>query len=272
MCLRKTLLAALLAGGAWVAATRADDRRFTYTYEPETPPARDLEYENWVTLGLGRSSQVGQDHYSVWALRQEVEYGVTDRYALGLYVNESVESYHVPPTGSSVSSSKFQGVSLENRYNFLNPADHAIGFTGYLEGTYSGENAELEAKLIFGQRHGDWKWALNLDEATEWEDHLSQVEGELGASFGIARDLGRYWSVGLELRNRTLLPDYQRVESTALFLGPVVSYHRARWWAALTVLPQIYGWNFGGDPDGSAQYELVDHEKIEIRLLFGVSF
>ena len=32
------------------------------------------------------------------------------------------------------------------------------------------------------------------------------------------------------------------------------------------------GWNFNGDPDGESRYELVDHEKINIRLLIGFNF
>ena len=45
-------LTGVLLTGALVVISRADDRRFTYTYEPETPPAGSLEFENWVTFGL----------------------------------------------------------------------------------------------------------------------------------------------------------------------------------------------------------------------------
>jgi len=265
-------LTAALAMGALVVISRADDRRFTYTYEPETPPAGSLELENWVTLGVGRDSTVGQKNYNQWDLRQELEYGVSDRYALGLYLNEQATSFQNPGTRGKESSFDWKGVSLENRFNVLNPAEHAVGLTLYLEGTYSGEEAEVEEKVILGQRHGDWKWALNLIHATDWEDNLSKREGELGASFGLARDLGKHWSVGLELRDETLMPDYREFESTAVFLGPVVSYHQEKWWAALTVMPQVYGWNRDGSADGNSHLELVDHEKVNIRLLFGFNF
>jgi hypothetical protein len=128
----------------------------------------------------------------------------------------------------------------------------------------------LEEKVILGQRHGDWKWAFNLIHATEWEDNLRNREGELGASFGLARDLGKHWSLGLELRDETLVPDYRAFESTALFFGPVVSYRQDKWWAALTVMPQVYGWNSDGAADGNSHLELVDHERVNVRLLFGI--
>lgn len=266
------VLTGLLAGSVLFGSAKADERRFTYTYEPETLPAGALEYENWVTLRSQRNERVGKDNYNRWDLRQELEYGVTDRYTVALYLNEKAESYRNPFTGADESEFEFKGISLENRYNVLNPAEHPIGVTLYLEGRFSGEEAELEQKLIFGQRHGQWKWALNLEHATEWEDNLHETEGELGASLGVARDLGKNWSLGLEMRNQTLLPEYHAVENTALFLGPTVSYHQERWWAALTVLPQIHGWNFDGDPDGNRHLELVDHERINVRLLIGIHF
>jgi len=88
-------------------------------------------------------------------------------------------------------------LSLENRFNVLNPATHKIGLTLYLEGRYSGEEAAVEEKIIIGQRHGNWKWAFNLEHETEWEENLSEVEGELGASLAIARDLGKHWALGV---------------------------------------------------------------------------
>ena len=254
------------------ASSRGDERRFTYTYEPETLPAGVFEVENWVTLGAERNATVGQENYRRWDLRQELEYGVTDWYSASLYLNETVESFREPTTGANVSDSDWKGVSLENRFNVVNPATHAVGLTLYLEGRYSGQEAELEEKIIIGQRYGKWKWAFNLIQETEWEDELSKVEGEVGASLGIARDLGKHWALGLEFRNENILPDYKSWESSAFFLGPTFSYRRESWWAALTVMPQIYGWNNSASQDGDSHLELNDHEKVNVRLLFGISF
>jgi len=255
-----------------LVSSRADERRFTYVYEPETLPAGALEFENWVTLRTQRNKEVGQENYNRWDLRQELEYGVTDRYTVALYLNEKAESYREPDSGQDYSEFEWKGLSLENRYNLLNPAEHAVGLSLYLEGRYSGEEAELEQKIIFGQRHGDWKWALNLEHATEWEDNLHETEGELGLSCGIARDLSANWSVGLEFRNRTLLPDYEDFESSAFFVGPVISYRQEKWWGALTLLPQVYGWNKDGGTDGDPNLDLSDHERLNVRLLLGINF
>jgi hypothetical protein len=251
---------------------QADERRFGYTYEPETLPEGALEFENWVTLRAGRSASVGQENFNRWELRQELEYGVTDRYTVAFYLNERAQSYRNPATGADTSAFTWKGVSLENRYNLLNPAEHAVGLTLYLEGRYSGEEAAVEQKLILGQRSGAWKWALNLEHETEWEHQLRDVEGELGLSAGLARDLGNHWSLGVELRNQSLLPDYNAIENSALYLGPTLGFRQEKWWAVLSVQPQVYGWNQRSRSDGHSHLELKDHERVNIRFLTGFNF
>ena len=60
--------------------------------------------------------------------------------------------------------------------------------------------------------------------------------------------------------------------STAFFLGPVVNYRQEKFWATLTVLPQIYGRNFLGNPDSHRTLDLAGHERVNVRLIFGLSF
>jgi len=270
------ILMGTLASSLCLTGARADERRFTYTYEPEILPQGAMEFEQWVTLRTQRTSggEVKQGNYNLWELREELEYGVTDNYSVSLYLNASSESFRdysqTPPADTS--KFKFDGVSIENRYMVLNPANHRVGLTLYLEPRFSGDEAELEEKILLGQRFGDWKWALNLTHATEWSDNLHTTEGEVEVSFGLARDLGKNWSLGLEVRDHNELPDYRIWENTALFLGPVVSYRQEKWWAALTIMPQIFGANFHGDPDGNGNLELEGHERVNIRLLFGISF
>ncbi len=251
---------------------RADERRFAYTYEPETMPKGGREFEQWVTLRSQRTRTVGQQNFNRWELREALEYGVTDNYTVELYLNASSESFRDPATGTDHSNFKFDGMSLENRYMVLNHASHAVRLHLYLEPRFAGEEAEVEGKIILGQRYGNWKWAFNLTHATEWSENFHNTEGELEASIGVARDLGSHWALGLELRDHNELPDYRRWENTALFLGPVVSYRQEKWWGTLSVLPQIYGANFGEDPDGHGNLELEGHERLNVRLILGFDF
>jgi hypothetical protein len=257
----------LLAGTAL-----ADHRIFTYTYEPETEPKGDWELEQYVTSRLTRDAAVGQEHYQKWESRTEVEHGVTDRYTLGVYVNDDYEHFHDPSTGNNSDVNRFSGISLENRYNVLDPVENPVGLTLYLEPTWDGQNAELEQKIILGQTHGNWKWAVNLAHATEWEGDLNNYEGELELSAGLGYALSSRWTLSLEARDHNELPLYQQWENSAVYLGPTLSYHRMKWWAALTVMPQIYGWNQSGNPDQNTHLELEGHERLNLRLIVGYSF
>jgi hypothetical protein len=253
-------------------ATHANERVFTYSYEPETMPKGSMEFEQWVTLRTQRTKDVGQDNYNRWELRSEFEYGVTDNYTLSFYLNTKATSFRDPVSKADESEFEFAGVSIENRYMVLNPAEHAIGLALYLEPGFSGEEAELEQRIILGQRHGDWKWALNLVHETEWEDNLHETEGEVQGTFGITHFLGKNWAAGLELRSVSAIPEYREWEYTALYAGPVVTYRQENWWATLTVMPQLYGKNFEGNPDNHRNLVLDEQERVNVRLIFGVSF
>ncbi len=264
------LIALILA--ASVASALGTERNFTYTYEPETMPKGGFEYEQWVGLGAGRNEAVGQEDYNRWEFRHEFEYGLTDNYTLSLYVNHSLENFNEPVTSTHHSHYSFDGVSLENRYLLVNPVEHAVGVGLYLEPRYAGDEAELEEKLILGQRYGDWKWALNLTHATEWADDFHSTEGEVEVSLGVGRRLGKHWNIGVEARDHNELPNYDVWENTAFYLGPVVSYQREKWWATLTVMPQVFGTNFQDNPSKSNYLELEGHERWNARLIVGVGF
>jgi len=251
--------------GAW-----ATERYFTYSYEPETMPAGAAEFEQTITLRAGRDAEVGQENFNRWEFREEFEYGATDRYTVALYLNTLAENYRDPVTLETHSEFKFDGLSLENRCLLLNPAEHAVGLTLYLEPRYSGDEAELEQRIILGQRCGDWKWALNLAHATEWNLNDDGEEGEVELSFGITRPVSKRWSLGIEARDHNELPEYELWENTAVFVGPVVTYTQENWWATLTVLPQVYGNNFQGNPDGNHAFDLEGHERVNVRLIFGI--
>ena len=251
---------------------RANERVFTYSYEPETQPKGAMEFEQWITLRTQRAKEAGQDNYNRWELREEFEYGVTDNYTLSLYLNTKATSFRDPVAKEDESEFEFAGVSLENRYMVLNPAEHAVGLALYLEPGFSGEEAEIEQRIILGQRHGDWKWALNLVHETEWEDNLHETEGQVEGTFGVTRFLGTHWAAGLELRSVSAIPEYRDWEYTALYVGPVVSYRRENWWATLTVMPQVFGENFEGNPDRHRNLVLDEQERVNARLIFGIGF
>lgn len=277
----KIFLGVLLLGLSAVSTAQASQRLFTYTYEPETMPQGAKEFENWVTLRTQRDDAVGQHNYNKWELRQEFEYGVTDNYTASLYLNESYEYFSNketdPATGDETTTrtheSQFDGVSIENRWMILNPATNPVGLTLYFEPRFSGEELELEEKIILGQRSGDWKWAFNITHATEWSDDYDKTEGELEFTLGVTREMNKHWNLGVEFRNHNELPEYNEWENTVFFLGPVVSYRQDNWWITVTAMAQVYGKNYANpDPDGKSNFELEGHEYLNVRCAIGIEF
>ena len=281
MKLKKVVLLGILFSWALIPGAHATERLFTYTYEPETMPRGALEFEQWVTYRSTRNNAVGQNHYTRWDLREELEYGVTDNYTLSLYLNEKSEYFRNPATHAKTNEFEFEGVSVENKLMVLDPAKKPVGLSLYLEPSIGNGEFELEEKIILGQRFGadkEWKWAFNAVHATEWEDSEdpakgTEVEGELEFDFGLTRELGKHWNLGVELRNHNEIPEYDEWEHTAFFVGPVIAYHRENWWATLTFLTQAYGHNgTSPDPDNNKNLVLDGHELFNARLIAGVSF
>ncbi len=260
----------------------ASERYFTYTYEPETMPQGALEFEQWATFRTTRNDKVGQNHFTRWDFREELEYGVTDYYTLSLYLNEKSEYFRNPATNVKTNEFEFEGVSIENKWMVLNPAEHPVGLSLYLEPRIGNGEFELEEKIILGQRFGqnkEWKWAFNATHATEWKDSEApdkgtETEGELEFTFGITREMSKRWYLGVEFRNHNEIPEYDEWEHTAFFLGPVVTYRQENWWATVTTMVQVYGRNYnaGGDPDGESNLVLDEHELLNVRCVIGIDF
>ncbi len=261
----------------------ASVRNFTYTYEPETMPQGELEFEQSATLRAIRNDAVGQEHYTAWDLREELEYGLTDYWQMALYLNEKSEYFRDPATFAKTNTFEFDGVSLENKWMVLNPAESPVGLSLYVEPRIGNGEFELEEKVIIGQRFGadqEWKWAANATHATEWKDtddpaEGTEVEGELEFTAGLIRELTKSWSLGVELRNHNeIVDDYDHWEHTAFFVGPVLNYKTEKWWFTLTALGQVFGRNYPKDgeidTDGEPDFVLDEHEYLNVRCIFGI--
>ena len=263
--------AALLAAAALLTAAnmRADERLFTYVQEAEVLPKGGLEFEQWLTHRRDKAEGV----FARWDFREELEYGLTDRLSAAGYLNfKSTHSEGVTNL-TDESAFEFEGVSTELKYRVLNPNTQPLGVLLYGEATYNGEEFELEQKLVF-QKNFAQKWvaAFNVIFEEEWAFKPTVTEEELKVELtaGVAYKVNSHWSIGIEGRNhRVFAPGFNfgNQEANAWFVGPNVHYGRDKWWATLTVLPQVHG-----SPDTRDGLELEEHEKIEVRLIAGINF
>ena len=247
----------------------ADERLFTYVQEAEVLPKGGLEFEQWLTHRRSKADGV----FARWDFSEELEYGLTDRLTVAGYLNFK-NTYSEGVTGQTDESRfEFEGISTELKYQLLNPNIKPIGILLYGEATYNGDEFELEEKLVLQKNFGEkWVAAFNVTLEQEWAFTPTDTEEELALEMtaGIAYKIGSHWSVGVEGRNhRVFAPglDFSHRVADAWFVGPNVHYARDKWWATLTVLPQVHG-----SPNTRNGLELEEHEKIEVRLIAGVNF
>jgi Family of unknown function (DUF6662) len=293
----RSLLVPVVALVALLAtAAHADENFFGYSYGSETLPKGKWELYNWLTW---RTSK-GAGDYDALDLKQEIEYGITDRFQASLYLNER---YHAiedsapleendegeeEPEFGNRDEFAFQGVQLAFKYNVLSPYEDPLGLALYLEPGYSridkisGEHEdewELEAKLILQKNFLDDQLiaVLNISPEMEWEkgrgEHETETELPLEFTGGLIYRLAPKWYAGVEARYHSEYPNFPDEitrEHWAMFVGPVIHYGAERWWFTLTALPQVYG--KPQEEERSHTLHLAEHERFELRLKTGINF
>jgi hypothetical protein len=256
------------------ASARADERFFTYSQDADVIPQGRWEFEQWLTLRKGYpEGDQDYDQYR-WDFREEIEHGLTEQLSGSLYLNFRQDSIVAQQPGLQSSSEfSFQGVSGELKYQLLNPNTKPVGVALYVEPTYNGNEVEMEWKFILSKNLGDqWVLAANAIFEQEWKTEHGQLEMEsvLEFTLGAAYRFTPHWSVGLEGRYRSVYAGATLDEhlGAGWFLGPNIHYGTSRWWATLTVLPQI-----AGNPStGSPGLNTTESAVLETRLIFGINF
>jgi opacity protein-like surface antigen len=275
----------------------ADENIFGYAYGAETLPKGKWEIYSWNTARLDK----GKGHYNAFDFKQEIEFGVTDRFQMSLYFNERYHDFSPDALeeegeeGEELESSKglhrfaYEGNQLSFKYAVLSPFKDPVGLAFYIEPGYSlvhkvtGEKVtelELEAKIILQKNFFEDQLitTLNLTAEFEWERarpaNGEEYNGEMiwEVTGGISYRVARNWYVGVEGRYHTEFPnmDVNNQEHWAIFIGPNIHYGAERWWATLTWLPQVAGWP--NDDERSSSLHFGEHERNEIRLKVGYNF
>ena len=271
--LNSSLCAAILAGASLTSPTssQADERFFTYSYEATSVlPKGGVEFEQWITYRGGKE----EGTYSRWDIREEIEFGITDRYTTALYLNfRDTFRDNLDGPGAEEDEFEFKGVSSEHKFQLLNPHTKPLGMLAYGEVTTDGNELELEEKLIF-QKFLDpdekWNAVFNVIFEQEWEYEAEETgeESVLEFTTGLSYRLTPKWALGLEARHHRVYSGmYDEEEANAWFVGPNVHFGSGKWWGTLTVLPQV-----AGDPETESGLELDEHTRVEVRLIAGYNF
>ncbi|MEO5802259.1 MAG: DUF6662 family protein [Verrucomicrobiota bacterium] len=265
----RNLFAGLVVGALLLTSANfacADERFFTYSYDADVLPKGAWEFEQWLTHRRGKAGET----FSRWDFREEIEYGLLDNLSTSLYLN--FRDTHTDDGVTSESKFEFKGISSEWKYRLLNPNTDPVGLALYFEPTYNGTEVELEEKLILSKNFGEkWQAAFNVSLEQEWEFEHNETRRESVLEFtgGVSYKLTPHWALGLEARNHRVFEgvDYGDKIASAWFVGPAVHYGSSKWWATLTMLPQIQG-----SPSTNGGRELKEHTKLEARLIVGINF
>ena len=232
-CAIASALFGLSFAGA-LCPVHAHTRHFTYLYEATTAARGEVELENWVTW-TGSSAENGR--FNAFAFRHEVEFGLTDRFQLSIYVADWA---YVDDPKNHRHGTRFQDAALEAIYRLSDPVDDPIGSAVYGEVRGGDRFVELEAKLILEKDFAPWIFAYNATLEAEWEgEGLREKAGEFNQALGISRRIGRHFYAGAELLHEVPLPDWNRAAGSVVSAGPNAGLRLGRWWATVTPLFQL---------------------------------
>jgi len=248
----------------------ADDRRFSYTYESSVLAKNQKDIEVWTTYKAGR-----EYFYSSFENRFEFEMGLTKKLQTAFYLNCKSVTQANQMNRDYVTEFEFGGISSEWKYQALNKYKDAIGFAPYLELNLNTREIEVETKLIF-DKHLSKKFLIAFNIVTEYEWKFNPAPEKTSKEFtlefdlGLAYDVTNNFSMGLEARNHTEVPEGKGIEHSSLFLGPNISYRTNSWFFTFTYLTQLPAVQRSEEMSNSSLI-LDEHERNNLRMLIGFS-
>lgn len=192
--MRVMLLLIVSSAGVAMAQT---PRPLPFTYLVDTQQEDGLEIEQYVDLvpTVARDGSGARVGYLATQLQTEIEYGLTDRLELGLYVT-------VAPTGPDLSdlpeTTVGNGSKQRLKYSFAAPGQWPIdvGLYGELEETT--REFSVEAKILLQRRFGPVRLVANLIGEMELPWGAAQPEWIVTPSVGATVELTPRVHVGVE--------------------------------------------------------------------------
>lgn len=252
------------------ASAQAQDRYFAYTYTSSVLPKGAIDLELWHTSRIGHRAQFfhGQDQ------RLEAEFGLGKNWQTAFYFNRYQDRFSTGANGTETSSET--GFSNEWKVKLADPGKNKIGFSLYGEwGIKGGDELELETKAILDKAVGKNLFALNIVDEHEreydWKGGSTVLEKEnaIELDLGYLYNLTTNFGFGVEVRNHNEIKE-GKWEHSALFAGPTINYRGDRWFVIANVLPQ---WrNLHRTAEAPYNRVLDEHEKVEARIIVGISF
>jgi hypothetical protein len=230
----------------------AGERHFANVYETTTAAKGEIELENWVTWETRRGNG---DNTNLWKFRHELEFGITDRFQVGLYL----ANWNLTSNTNQKVRTAYESASAEFIYRLSDPTTDPLGSALYLEVEGGHDIFALEGKLLLQKNIGRWTIAWNGVLESEWEGHgLNERVFNLEQTFGVSYEITPKFSAGAELVHEVSFDDTSKAGPNILFAGPNVSWRFKRGYITAATLFQCTN--------------VLDEPEIQTRVIFGITF
>ena len=274
-------LIATVTLGAMISTGVADEHLFGYVRGAETLPKGHADVYQFATLRTGKSSGT----YNGWDFDTEAEYGITDKFQIGLAVVQHYFDIDDVPELDNGSFYKFGGVELTGKYRFKSVFKDGYGLAYRQEIAFLRNDDvagiiqkefDFAPELIYQKNFLDDTliFAANLGVKLAWGkkpaeeyDHEFTIQEGVGLSYRFAPN----WFFGPEMHIRSEYPNFDLSfhEHTALFVGPALHYGARRWWATFSYAHQAWG---EGVDEPSRGKTFAEEARHEFRLKVGFNF
>lgn len=241
------------------------DRVFTYTYQSNVLAKGQKELEIWNTLRAGR-----QDYYSRFDNREEFEIGLGSNLQTSFYLNlTSITSATDINSVRSLETEHEISFSNEWKLKLMDPVADPLGLALYFEYGIGSSEYDVEGKLIIDKRIRSFTIAANAVYELEYAPFIEADQTHWSKENKADFDLAFAWSVtpkfAITLENtfRNVIAD-GKLEHSALYTGPGLSWVQNSFWINFTILPQVA--SFKGQTGSSLN--LNEFEKVQFRLIF----
>ena len=237
---------------ALALSASADERHFVFSYETTTAAKGGIEFENWITWETKRGNG---DNTNLWSFRHEIEYGITDRLQLGIYL----ANWNLTHDATHDNSTRYGSASAELIYRMTNPTTDVLGSAAYVEVEAGHDKFAIEGKLLLQKNIGHLVIAWNGVLEAEWTGHgLSDSVCNLEQSLGASYQITPAFSAGAELVHDISFEGWSQSGPNALFAGPNVSWRFSRGFITAATLFQCTS--------------VADQPDIQTRVIFGIRF
>jgi len=285
-------------------AASAEESVFAYVYTTDLLPQGAKEVEQWMTW---RHQKIAGTYDQIEG-RTELEYGLTDRLQVALYLNYNwTQAYHNGPFGATTPPEQFAdfypgpddhfnkarlvGVSGEAIYRILSPYTDVFGLALYTEPTVGKNFFEVENKIIVQKNFLDdlLTVAFNFTYAPEFRNLLDpadptgtatswQEETDINYALAVSYRFIENWSAGFEFVNEHEYNGFvfNHESNSGYYLGPTLHYGGERFFVTMTALWQMPWASAHSDtvPGALVNGYILDNdfERFRFRLKAGYTF